>query len=70
VVWFRKEIDIPDSLINKPAKLWLGRIVDSDSVYINGKFVDSTGYQYPPRIYDIPSNLLKVGKNLDCGKNS
>jgi sialate O-acetylesterase len=64
VVWYRKEIEIPASMVGRPAKLWLGRIVDSDSVYVNGKFVGSIGYQYPPRIYDIPSNLLKTGKNL------
>jgi sialate O-acetylesterase len=64
VVWFRKEIDIPVSMTGKPAKLLLGRIVDADDVYINGTFVGSTGYQYPPRRYDIPSTLLKEGKNI------
>jgi sialate O-acetylesterase len=64
VVWFRKDFVIPSSMINKPAKLWLGRIVDADSTYVNGKLVGTVSYQYPPRIYDIPSNLLKEGKNI------
>jgi sialate O-acetylesterase len=64
VVWFRKEIDVPASMTSKPAKLWLGRIVDGDETYVNGKLVGSVSYQYPPRIYDVPSNLLKVGKNI------
>jgi len=64
VVWFRKEIDVPASIIGKPAKLLLGRIVDGDFTYVNGKQVGSVSYQYPPRIYDVPSGLLKEGKNI------
>jgi len=64
VVWFRKEIDIPESMTGQPARLWLGRIVDADTTYVNGKTVGSVSYQYPPRIYDIPSNLLKADKNI------
>jgi sialate O-acetylesterase len=64
VVWFRKEIDVPASMTGKPARLLLGRVVDSDTTYVNGKFVGSVSYQYPPRKYDIPENLLKAGKNI------
>ncbi|HEY9046763.1 MAG TPA: sialate O-acetylesterase, partial [Ohtaekwangia sp.] len=64
VVWFRKEVDIPASMTGKPAKLFLGCIVDSDSVYINGKFAGSIGYRYPPRRYELPAGLLKPGKNV------
>jgi sialate O-acetylesterase len=64
VVWFRKEIDVPASMTGKPAQLLLGRVVDADSTYVNGKFVGSVSYQYPPRIYDVPKNLLKPGKNI------
>lgn len=61
--WFRKEINVPASMTGKPAKLELGRIVDADSVFINGQFVGSTGYQYPPRRYELPSTILKEGNN-------
>jgi len=64
VVWFRKEINVSASMAGKPAKLWLGRIVDADTTYVNGKVVGSVTYKYPPRIYDIPSNLLKAGRNI------
>jgi sialate O-acetylesterase len=64
VVWFRKEFDVPASFVGKPARLFMGRIVDADSVYINGEFVGTISYQYPPRIYDVPANLLKTGKNI------
>jgi sialate O-acetylesterase len=63
VVWFKKEIDVPQSMVTKPAKLLLGRIVDADSVFINGEFVGSTSYQYPPRKYLFGSEILKAGKN-------
>ncbi len=62
-VWFRKEIDLPESCSGKQALLELGRIVDSDSVFINGKFVGTTTYQYPPRRYTIAPGILKAGKN-------
>ncbi len=64
VVWFRKRISLPVSMADQPARLLLGRIVDSDSVYINGKFVGTTSYQYPPRKYDVPENVLKAGENI------
>ncbi len=63
VIWFRREIDIPSSLAGKPAKLILGRIVDADSAYVNGVFVGSISYQYPPSRFDIPSGVLKAGEN-------
>lgn len=63
VVWFRKEIDINESHINKAAKLYLGRIVDADEVYVNGTKVGNITYQYPPRNYTIPPGVLKSGKN-------
>ena len=62
-VWFRKEIELPESCSGKPALLELGTIVDSDSVFINGKLVGTTGYQYPPRRYNVASGILKAGKN-------
>lgn len=63
VVWFRKTIIVPAGLIGKPSLLILGRIVDADSAFINGVCVGTTSYQYPPRRYVVPANLLKVGEN-------
>jgi sialate O-acetylesterase len=64
VVWFRKEISVPASMTGKPAKLFLGTIVDADYTYINGSLVGNITYQYPPRRYEIVSTLLKPGKNV------
>jgi sialate O-acetylesterase len=64
IVWFRKEINVPESMTGKPAKLFLGRIVDADKVYVNGVLSGSITYQYPPRRYNLPAGLLKPGKNI------
>jgi len=61
--WFRKEVQLSRQASNSPATIILGCIVDSDSVFINGKFVGTTGYQYPPRRYPIPAGILKEGTN-------
>jgi sialate O-acetylesterase len=62
-VWFRREVELPATFTGRPVKLLLGRIVDADSVFVNGQFAGATGYQYPPRRYELPGNLLKAGKN-------
>lgn len=62
-VWFRKEIEVPKAMVGKPASLFMGRIVDQDFVYVNGELIGTTSYQYPPRRYDVNSNILKEGKN-------
>jgi len=62
-VWFRKQIDLPENCSGRTAILELGRIVDSDSVFVNGTLVGNVSYQYPPRRYNVPSGILKVGKN-------
>lgn len=64
VVWFRKEVQVPASEAGQPARLLMGRIVDADSVFVNGVFVGATSYQYPPRRYTIPPGVLKAGKNI------
>ncbi len=64
VVWYRRIIDIPASMVSAQAKVFLGRIVDADALYINGKQVGNTGYMYPQRRYPLPAGTLKPGKNL------
>jgi sialate O-acetylesterase len=64
VVWYRKEIEVPAVFTQKAAKVFLGRIVDADVLYINGKQVGQTTYMYPQRRYNIPDGLLKAGKNI------
>lgn len=63
-VWYRKEIDIPSSMVGKPSRIYLGRIIDANVLYINGKEVGRTPSMYSERRYHIPADLLKAGKNL------
>ena len=63
IVWHRKDFDLPTSMAGKHAKLYMGTLIDSDSVFVNGSFVGSTSYTYPPRKYDIPAGILREGKN-------
>lgn len=62
-IWYRREIEVSAAMAAQPAKLYLGRIVDADFVYINGRLAGSTSYQYPQRRYALPVGILKAGKN-------
>lgn len=62
--WFRQHFRLTDGQAGKDGVLRLGCLVDADSVYVNGVFVGTTAYQYPPRIYKVPASLLKAGGNL------
>ena len=64
VVWYRREIQLPQSMIGEEAEVFLGRIVDADELYINGKKIAQTTYQYPQRRYNVPKDILKEGKNV------
>ena len=63
-VWLRQHIQIDKAHAGKPARLLLGTLYDQDVTYLNGKKIGSTGYQYPPRRYDIPEGLLQEGDNV------
>ncbi len=63
VVWYRKEINIPAAMTGKAAKVFLGRIVDADELYINGTKIAHTTYMYPQRRYPVAAGILKEGKN-------
>ncbi len=62
-LWFRKEINLPSSMAGRHAKIHLGTLIDRDSAFINGHYIGSTAYRYPPRKYDVPAGVLKEGKN-------
>lgn len=63
-VWYRKNFELPASMDGRHAKLYMGTLIDSDSIFINGHFVGFTSYMYPPRKYDIPAGILQKGKNV------
>ena len=69
-IWVRKEIEIPSSWLNKDLFLNMGGIDKQDVTYFNGEKIGGMGegmdYSFwdTPRIYKIPANLVKSGKNL------
>ena len=69
VCWFKKEVDISAAELagltfsHEDIRLWLGVIVESDRVWVNGVYCGETGYCYPPRRYVIPRDVLHEGKN-------
>ena len=63
-VWLRQHITIDKHHAGKPARLLLGTLFDRDVTYLNGKQIGQTGYQYPPRRYDIPEGMLRGGDNV------
>ena len=64
VVWFRKEIELTAEQVNQPAKIFMGRIVDADEMYVNGTRIGNITYQYPPRRYEVKPGILHPGKNI------
>ena len=62
-VWLRKDFEVPEAMVGRHARLSMGTLVHNDAVYVNGTFVGSTGYEYPPRRYQIPAGVLRKGKN-------
>lgn len=64
VVWYRREIVVPESMTDISAKLFMGRIIDADHIYVNGEKVGNITYQYPPRRYNLAAGILKAGKNI------
>ena len=64
VVWFRREITLPDPLPAGRALLFLGSIERMDTAYINGTEVGASAWVENPRVYFIRDGVLKPGKNV------
>ena len=65
IVWFRKEITLSADEAKQKSTLYLAKINDSDSTYINGTLIGSTRLQAEKsRVYPIDAGLLKPGKNI------
>ena len=64
IVWFRREITLPDPLPAGPAKIFLGVVERMDTVYINGRWIGASSWVENPRVYTIPAGTLQPGKNV------
>ncbi|GAB3643852.1 sialate O-acetylesterase [Spirosoma arcticum] len=63
VVWFRREVVLPETGTLTTMTLHIGSVDDEDSTYVNGQLVGSTkGLR--ARAYALPSGLLKPGRNV------
>lgn len=62
IVWFRKTINIPESLIGSDVQLQY-YADDDDKVWVNGTLIGATSGYNVYRNYTIPANVLKKGAN-------
>jgi signal transduction histidine kinase len=70
--WYRCHIFFSEGNVPKSLGIKLGKLRDADEVYWNGIQIGSTGKFVPTveidiekdRIYSIPDNLLRAGKNV------
>lgn len=63
VAWFSRKVTLTKEQAENAEMIIMGVIVDSDIVYVNGKQVGTTGYQYPPRRYALPAGTFHEGEN-------
>src|SRR5690606_15332983 len=64
IVWFRREIVLPEPLPAGPARIFLGVVERMDTTYVNGTWVGASSWVENPRAYTIPANALKPGRNV------
>ena len=62
--WLRRHVAVSADQAAGPATLRLGCFEGADSAFVNGTFVGTVGYQYPPRIYKVPAGVLREGDNV------
>jgi len=64
VVWMRKTIVLSAEQVKKEAVLYLSKVDDEDQTYVNGVLIGTNNLWDKQRIYKIPENVLKEGKNV------
>ena len=64
VIWYRKQLDLPESFSGKPAVMHLCAIDDQDTTWVNGVQVGALDIWNAPREYKIPAGVLKSGGNV------
>lgn len=64
VVWMRKTITLSAEDLKNKATLYLSKIDDEDLTYVNGIEVGKNTQYDLKRVYEIPSGILKEGKNV------
>ena len=62
-VWVRKNITLTKAQANAANTLFLSKIDDEDSTFVNGTLIGVTTIWDKPRMYQVPPGLLKEGNN-------
>lgn len=64
IVWFRREVTLPDPLPAGTARIQLGVVERMETVYLNGRWTGASSWVENPRNYAIPADALKPGRNV------
>lgn len=64
LVWFRKELTLPESWAGKELTLSLGPIDDRDTTFVNGVEVGHMNDWNARRIYKVPAGQFNAGRNV------
>ena len=64
VVWFRKEVDVPQEWAGKALSMFITSIWEPDTTYFNGTLVGAFDQGWINRTSDIPGTLVKAGRNV------
>lgn len=64
IAWYRKTIDLTAAQAKAANEIHLGAIDDNEIIWINGIKIGSTKSYNEKRIYSLPANTLKAGKNV------
>jgi len=63
LLWLRKEITLPETLPQGPARLLLGSVEKMDTTYVNGQQVGASSWVENPRAY-FAGRVLTPGRNV------
>ncbi len=63
IVWFRREIMLPDPLPAGAATLHLGVVEKMDTAFLNGRWVGASSWVENPRAYRVAAGVLRPGRN-------
>lgn len=64
VVWFRKEVDIPQDWAGKDLRLYITGIWEPDTTWFNGIKVGAFGQGWINRTSKVPGAVVKAGRNI------
>lgn len=64
IAWYRKSIELTNEQAKSATEISLGAIDDNETTWINGITIGATKAYNAKRIYSIPANTLKAGKNV------